>query len=86
MAACVWVLIKPGARIALGWSMSIRREILRVDFPARSDVDNVIAQNRDRAIFDYTALRVLGDHVAGGPDEVDGTAGWLLRRKRGATE
>ena len=50
----------------------VRRGILRVDFRARSDVDNAIAQNRDGAVFDHAALRVLGDDVAGAPDEVDG--------------
>jgi len=42
--------------------------------------------NGDGSILYHPALRVLGDYIAGAPDEVDGTAGRLLGREGDATQ
>jgi len=60
--------------------------VLRVDLSARPHLDNAIALNRDRAIFDHAALGILGDDVARAPDEVDIVYGSPLLRREFATD
>src|SRR6185503_4550154 len=59
----------------------IGREILALDFRARSDLDDAVTQNGDRTVFDHTALCILGDDIAGAPDKIDRMSGWRLRRR-----
>ncbi len=64
MAACVCVLIRPGARIASGRSSRCARLVARVDLGARPDCHNALAADGNRAVLDHAPLRIHGDHVA----------------------
>ena len=70
MAACVWVLIRPGARMASGRSSRCFGLKVRVDVGLRSDAHDALAANGDRAVLDHAMLRVHGDDVARAPDPV----------------
>ena len=43
-----------------------------IDFGARADGDDMIADNGDGSIFDHAALGVHGDDVARAPDPIGG--------------
>ena len=78
MAAWVWVLIRPGVRMASGRSMLLPGLKPFLDIGALADAHDAIAANGHGAVFDQAALRVHGDDVAGGPDAV-GRLGWRAR-------
>ena len=58
MAACVWVLIRPGARMASGRSSRCFGLEARVDLGLRADGHDALAADRHRAVLDHAALRV----------------------------
>ena len=70
MAACVWVLIRPGARIASGRSrrcFAWKRASISAFVPT---ADDAVAADGHGAVLDHAALRVHGDDVARAPDPV----------------
>ena len=57
MAACVWVLMRPGAMSGIGAVQALLGLEAAVDFGARPTADDAVAANGDRAILDHAPLR-----------------------------
>ena len=70
MAACVWVLISPGARIASGGRAAASPGICASISACVPTADDAIARDRHRAVLDDATLRILGDDIARAPDPV----------------
>ena len=83
IAACVWVLISPGARIASGRSSRCLAWKWRSISALRADADDALAADRHGAVLDDAPLRVLGDDVARAPDPVGGLGGERASAPRG---